>query len=95
MHWHKWPYWLKGGVVGITVGFLLDIALALRMWGMTLTPLFLNPIDITESVSRYLKLNISSSPFYLILASVALSFLFGVIVGSVVSLIKKKKGSPV
>ena len=93
MSWKHWPYWLKGGVIGVVVGTILDIP----------------PILCYLSIGGFFCINISPMIFagfftelfpsisyahpilFLTVTSIVLSLLLGSLIGAIVGHFQSKR----
>jgi|SRR3989344_3428514 len=93
MKFSKWPYWLRGGVIGTIIGVILDIPpllcylfvggfLCINISPMIFSGIFLSVLPI---LNNYPPL------FSITLISLLLSFLIGSIIGIFIDRIKKIK----
>lgn len=104
MHWNKWPYWLRGGVIGGTIALIFvgfDYSCSLGVvagpesgWQCAplelMTPLL--PIVLISANMRFLN----NLPFFPLFTAMSFAFWFvgGALIGYIVGHIKSKKKSP-
>ena len=78
MGWKNWPYWLRGGLIGIIVGIIL-----LSIGERTSLPIEGN---IFSSASY------ADGPFlYIVIFALIIFFIIGAIIGLIVGKIKSKR----
>lgn len=104
MGWKDWPYWLKGGIIGLIVflvislffilyefigiGVFIDFFFILSIFFSIITSL---PFYIYDFILQILSINIYWNSFSLFISGVINYFFTGAIIGWIYGKIKERK----
>ena len=97
MGWKNWPYWLRGGAIGVLVGILIlfipFVGLIYIIPVMFVQGLIFNLIGLRETAD--LCFSLFSSPSFICVITfypinVILSFIIGALIGLIIGKIKSK-----
>jgi hypothetical protein len=96
MHWTKWPYWLRGGIIGLVISLVFVILTETCGYFVTPNPLgvrcilYMIPLFPSIWIVNILGLyRISEVLFDIIL--VVPYFIIGALIGGIIDLIKNKR----
>jgi len=99
LNWKKWPYWLRGGVIGGVIGILPLVAILFCSFGFGCVSLFLAPlfpirvlIGFSDPIFHY---NWTFTEGYAPIINIILWFFTGSLVGALVGYIKSRKKNSV
>ena len=87
MFWKKWPYWIKGGIIGLFVAIIFSIILQFFGFAPIIWHLHQN---LVKDLVYPLKYSLPDFVYNYILKPLVY-IVYGIIIGIIVDVIKKKK----